>query len=136
MKLLHLGYAARDFEGAIAGFTKMGYTRVHPEPALQPAKNLKVMKLTQGDVVVEIMATDDAARDSFVSGPLSRTKENLVVFHLAYTVDDIGKTIRELEATGDFRLLEPVEIGGNGSCKYCYMQGDVVGMIELLEFLK
>lgn len=136
MKLLHLGYAARDFDKAIAGFASMGYARVHPEPALQPAKNIKVMKLTRGDVVVEIMATDDPAKDSFVSGPLAETTNDLAVFHLAYTVDDIERTIRELELTGEFRLLEPVAIGGNGSCKYCYMRGEVVGMIELLEFIK
>lgn len=136
MKLLHLGYAARDFEGAIEGFIKMGYGRVHEAPALQPAKNIKVMKLTNGDVVIEIMSADNPAKDSFVTAPLAETKKDLVVFHLAYTVDDIDKSIAELEETGDFRLLEPVEIGGGGSCKYCYMMGETVGMIELLQFMK
>lgn len=135
MKLLHIGYAARDFDNAIAGFMKMGYSKVHPEPALQPAKNLKVMKLTQGDVVIEIMSTADAAMDSFVTGPLATTLKDLTVFHLAYTVENIENAVKELEATGDFTLLEPIEIGGGGSCKYCYMQGRIVGLIELLEFL-
>lgn len=136
MKLLHLGYAARDFDGAIAGFMTMGYRKVHPEPALQPAKNLKVMKLTMGDVVVEIMSTNDESRPSFVTAPLAKTEDALTVFHLAYTVEDIEEAVRDLEATGDFTLLEPVEVGGNGSCKYCYMRGKIVGLVELLEFLK
>lgn len=136
MKLAHLGYAARDFDKAVAGFTAMGYARVHPEPAFQPAKNLTVMKLTMGDVIVEIMAATDPAKESFVTPALSRTQDDLVVFHLAYTVDDIDKTVADLTAKAGFRLLEPVAVGGNGSCKYCYMTGEVVGMIELLEFLK
>ena len=135
MKLLHIGYAARDFDTAIAGFMKMGYTKVHPEPAMQPVKNLKVMKLTQGDVVIEIMSTADAAKESFVTAPLAETSKDLVVFHLAYTVENIEDAVKELTATGDFVLLEPIEIGGGGSCKYCYMQGRIVGLIELLVFL-
>ena len=102
MKMNHLGYATRNLEEAIDAFLKLGYTTVYEDIKHHEPKNMYVQRVQLGDLIVELMATVDTSKPSFVSEKLEATTEPFLLHHLCYDVDDIHKTVDDLMATGDY----------------------------------
>lgn len=136
MKLNHLGYAARDLEEVINAFLDLGYTTVYETIKLHEPKNMYVQRVQLGDLIVEIMATADTSKPSFVSETFEATNEPFVLHHLCYDVDDIHKTVDDLMATGDYSIHEPITSGVFQKNQICFLRHKQIGLIEFFEWPK
>lgn len=136
MKMNHLGYAASNIEEAIDAFVKLGYTRVHEEIKHHVPKNMYVQRVQLGDLIVEIMATADTSKPSFISEKLKATTEPFVLHHLCYDVDDIHKTVDDLMATGEYTIHEAITSGVFQKNQICFLRHKQIGLIEFFEWPK
>lgn len=99
MKINHLGYASRNIKESVDSFLQLGYTRVHEEIKHHEHKNMYVQRVQLGGLVVEIMATADTSKPSFISAKLDATTEPFVLHHICYDADDIHDVVDRLMAT-------------------------------------
>jgi len=136
MKLNHLGFATRDIEKTIDTFLKMGYTKVHEDIKHHEPKNMYIMRVMLGDLIVELMQTADPSKPSFVSETLNATSEPFVLQHPCYDVDDIHKTVDDLMATGEYTIHEPITDGVFQKNKICFLRHKQIGLIEFFEWPK
>jgi len=136
MKMNHLGFAAQNIEGAIGAFLQMGYTRYHPEIKHHEPKNMYVQRVQLNDLIVEIMATADTSKPSFVSEALAATSEPFLLHHVCYDVEDIRKTVEDLMATGEYKIHEPITDGLFQKNKICFLRHKDIGLVEFFEWPK
>jgi hypothetical protein len=136
MKMNHLGYATRNIEETIDAFLKLGYTRVHEDIKHHVPKNMYVQRVKLGDLTVELMATADTSKPSFVSETLKATTEPLVLQHLCYDVNDIHKTVEDLMATGEYTIHEAITSGVFQKNQICFLRHKQIGLIEFFEWPK
>lgn len=137
MKLNHLGYATRNIEESTAAFLKLGYTKVHEEIKHHVPKNMYVLRVKLGDLVVELMQIADPAKPSFLDGaPLAASTEPFVLHHLCYDVDDIHKTVDGLMATGEYSVYEAITSGVFQKNLICFLRHKQIGLIEFFEWPK
>jgi hypothetical protein len=137
MKLNHLGYATRNLEESVNAFLQLGYARVHEEIKHHQPKNMYIMRVKLGDLIVELMQIADPARPSFLSGaPLEATTEPLVLHHLCYDVDDIHKIFAELMATGEYTVFEAITSGVFQKNLIGFLRHKQIGLIEFFEWPK
>lgn len=132
----HLGFAARNIEGAIQAFLAMGYTKYHPEIKHHEPKNMYVQRVQLNDLIVEIMATADTSEPSFVSEALKGTSEPFILHHICYDVDDIVKMVDNLIASGEYAIHEPVTNGVFQKNKICFLRHKDIGLVEFFEWPK
>ena len=133
MKTNHLGYATRNLEETINAFLKLGYTKVHEDIKHHVPKNMYVQRVKLGDLIVELMATADTSKPSFVSEALEATTEPFVLHHLCYDVDDIHKTVGDLMATGEYTIHEAITSGVFQKNQICFLRHKQIGLIEFFE---
>lgn len=136
MKMNHLGYATRNLEEALNAFLKLGYTKVHEDIKHHVPKNMYVQRVKLGDLIVELMATADTSKPSFVSETLEATTEPFVLHHLCYDVDDVHKTVDGLMATGEYAIHEPITSGVFQKNQICFLRHKQIGLIEFFEWPK
>jgi hypothetical protein len=136
MKMNHLAYATRNLEETISAFLKLGYTRVHEDIKHHEPKNMYVQRVKLGDLIVELMATADTSKPSFVSEALEATTEPFVLHHLCYDVDDIHKTVDDLMATGEYTIHEAITSGVFQKNQICFLRHKQIGLIEFFEWPK
>ena len=136
MKMNHLGYASRNIEESIAAFLQLGYTRVHENIKHHEPKNMYVQRVQLGDLIIEIMATADTSKPSFISEKLDATSEPFVLHHLCYDVDDIHKVVDTLMATGDYTIYEPITSGVFQKNLICFLKHKQTGLVEFFEWPK
>ena len=136
MKMNHLAYATRNLEETINAFLKLGYTKVHEDVKHHVPKNMYVQRVKLGDLIVEIMATADTSKPSFVSEALEATTEPFVLHHLCYDVDDIHKTVDDLMATGEYTTYEAITSGVFQKNQICFLRHKQIGLIEFFEWPK
>ena len=136
MKLNHLGYAASNLEGAIDAFLKLGYTPVYEAIKHHEPKNMYVQRVKLDDLIVELMATADISKPSFISEKLEATTEPFVLHHLCYDVNDIHKTVDDLMATGDYTIHEPITSGVFQKNQICFLRHKQIGLVEFFEWPK
>ena len=132
----HLGYATTNLEETIAALLKLGYIKVHEDIKHHVPKNMYVQRVKLGDLIVEIMATADASKPSFVSEALKATTEPFVLHHLCYDVDDIHKTVDDLMATGEYTTYEAITSGVFQKNQICFLRHKHIGLIEFFEWPK
>lgn len=132
----HLGYATRNLEETINAFLKLGYTKAHEDIKHHVPKNMYVHRVKLGDLIVEIMATADTSKPSFVSETLEATTEPFVLQHLCYDVDDIHKTVDDLMATGEYTIHEAITSGVFQKNQICFLRHKQIGLIEFFEWPK
>lgn len=136
MKLNHLGYAASNLEAAIDAFLKLGYTPVYEAIKHHEPKNMCVQRVKLGDLIVELMATADTSKSSFISEKLEATSEPFVLHHLCYDVDDIHKTVDGLMATGEYTIHEAITSGVFQKNQICFLKHKQIGLVEFFEWPK
>lgn len=136
MKLNHLGYAASNLEAAIDAFLKLGYTPVYEAIKHHEPKNMCVQRVKLGDLIVELMATADTSKPSFISEKLEATSEPFVLHHLCYDVDDIHKTVDGLMATGEYTIHEAITSGVFQKNQICFLKHKQIGLVEFFEWPK
>lgn len=136
MKLNHLGYAASNIAEAIDAFLKLGYTKVHADIKHHVPKNMYVQRVELGDLIVEIMATADTSKSSFISEKLQATTDPFVLHHLCYDVEDIHKTVDDLMATGEYTIHEAITSGVFQKNQICFLKHKEIGLVEFFEWPK
>ena len=137
MKLNHLGYVTKNIEESINAFLRLGYTKVHENIKHHVPKNMYVLRVKLGDLIVEIMQPADSSKPSFLSGaPLEATTESFVLHHLCYDVDNIYKTVDDLMATGEYTIYEPISSGVFQKNLICFLRHKQIGLIEFFEWPK
>ncbi len=136
MKMNHLGYASRNIQESIDSFLQLGYTRVHEEIKHHEPKNMYVQRVRLGDLVVEIMATADTSKPSFISDKLDATSEPFVLHHICYDLDDIHEVVDRLMATGDYTIYEPITSGLFQKNQICFLNHKQTGLVEFFEWPK
>jgi hypothetical protein len=136
MKMNHLGYAASNLEEAINAFIKLGYTRVHDDIKHHVPKNMYVQRVQLGDLIVEIMATADTSKPSFISEKLKATTDPFVLHHLCYDVENIHKTVEDLMATGEYTIHEAITSGVFQKNRICFLKHKQIGLVEFFEWPK
>jgi hypothetical protein len=136
MKMNHLGYATRNLEETIHAFLKLGYTKVHEDIKHHVPKNMYVQRVKLGELIVELMATADTSKPSFVSEALEATTEPFVLHHLCYDVDNIHRTVDDLMATGEYTIHEAITSGVFQKNQICFLRHKQIGLIEFFEWPK
>ena len=136
MKMNHLGYATNNIEETISAFLRLGFIKVHPEIKHHVPKNMRIMRVKLGDLIIELMAPADASKPSFVGEKLKTTTEPFVLHHLCYDVDDIHKTVDDLMATGEYGIHEPITDGVFQKNQICFLRHRQIGLIEFFEWPK
>jgi hypothetical protein len=136
MKLNHLGFVCRNLDEAVKMHLKMGYTKVHEDVKHHVPKNMYVQRVQLAGLVVEIIQQADPARPCFVGGVLEKTTEPFVLHHICYDVDDIENTVRDLMATGEFTIYEPITDGVFQKNKICFLRSEKIGYVEFFEWPK
>ncbi len=134
MKMNHLGYATRNIGETIDAFLGLGYVKVHEEIKHHVPKNMYVMRVKLGELIVELMAPADASKPSFVGEKLEKAAEPFVLHHLCYDVEDIHKTVSDLMATGEYSIYEPITAGVFQKNLICFLRHKQLGFIELFEW--
>ena len=132
----HLGYATRNLEETIHAFLKLGYTKVHEDIKHHVPKNMYVQRVKLGELIVELMATADTSKPSFVSEALEATTEPFVLHHLCYNVDNIHRTVDDLMATGEYTIHEAITSGVFQKNQICFLRHKQIGLIEFFEWPK
>lgn len=136
MKLNHLGYATRNLEESINAFLQLGYTKVHEDVKHHVPKNMYVLRVKLGDLIVELMQTADPSKPSFISGIFENTTEPFVLHHLCYDVDDIEKVFEEQMATGEYTIYEAITHGVFQKNKIGFLKHKQLGYIEFFQWPK
>ena len=136
MKMNHLGYATRNLDETINAFLKLGYAKVHENIKHHVPKNMYVQRVQLGDLIVELMATADTSKRSFVSETLDATTEPFVLAHICYDVEDIHKTVDDLMATGEYTIHEAITSGVFQKNQICFLKHKQIGLIEFFEWPK
>lgn len=136
MKMNHLGFTTRNIEEAINAFLKMGYSKVHEDIKHHIPKNMYVLRVKLGDLIVELMAIADTSKPSFLSESLEATTEPFVLHHICYDIDDIHKTVDDLMATGDYTIHEAITNGVFQKNKICFLRHKQIGLVEFFEWPK
>jgi len=114
----------------------LGYTKVHEEIKHHIPKNMYVLRVKLGDLIVELMATADTSKPSFISHIFDATTEPFVLHHIAYDVDDIQKIFDELMATSDYKVYEPITNGVFQTNKIGFLRHKQIGLVEFFEWPK
>lgn len=128
LRFHHIGIAARSIDKCTDTYARLGY--VSSETVVEPSQNVKICFLSkEGSPLLEIIEplNDDS--------PVSKIVKNsgTTPYHLCYEVDDIEKSLEELEEM-NFRLLfEPLisEVMDKGL--FCYLFSSDIGLIELYQ---
>lgn len=136
MKLNHLGYVTKNIEESIDAFLKLGYIKVHEEIKHHIPKNMYVLRVKLGDLLVEFIQTADNSKPSFVSEMFKATTEPFMLHHLCYDVDDIHKTVDDLMATGEYTIYEPITSGVFQKNLICFLRHQQIGLVEFFEWPK
>ncbi len=136
MKLNHLGFAARDIDGVVDAFVKLGYKPMYDAIKHHVPKNMYVMRLYIGDNIIEIMSPADTSKSCFLDEALSITSEPFMLHHICYDVDDIHKTFDELMATGEYTVFEPITSGVFQKNLIGFLHHQNIGYIEFFEWPK
>jgi methylmalonyl-CoA/ethylmalonyl-CoA epimerase len=96
----HVGIAVKRLEDALAGYRTLGF---RPEAIEEvPSQGVRVAFLQAGDVRLELL--ESLAADGVIARFIERRGEGL--HHLAFSVEDIRKELRRLQAAG----LELVDV--------------------------
>lgn len=136
MKLNHLGYATKNLEESINSYLQLGFTKVHEDIKHHIPKNMYVLRVKLGDLIVELMQTADPTKPSFISDIFEHTTEPIVLHHLCYDVDDIEKVFEEQMATGEYTIYEPITNGVFQKNKIGFLKHKHLGYIEFFEWPK
>ena len=128
MELYHIAIAVNSISDTAKWYTSMGYTL--SEIIEDPIQNVQVAFLDMlGGILIELVQPVD--KTSPVCNILQKT--GVSPYHFCYEVNDMRKTVEELEKQ-DFKILvEPVEAIAFDNRKICFLYHIDTGLIELLE---
>jgi len=128
-KVAHVGIAVKELEERVPfyrdvlGLTFKGYEDL-------PARGLRLAVFDAGGVHIELLqgTTPEATISKFIE----RRGEG--IHHLAFDVDDAGKTLAHLAGKG-IRALDPVPREGAGGAKIAFLDPRDTGrvLLELCE---
>ncbi len=136
MQINHLGYATKNLDESMKAFLRMGYTKVHEDIKHHIPKNLHVLRVKLNGLIVELLSTADITKPSFVSDIFETTTEPFVLHHVCYDVDDIHKIVKNLMATGDYTVYEPITSGVFQKNQICFLRHKQIGLVEFFEWPK
>lgn len=124
----HLGIATRSIEKCAKFYSKLGYNM--SEIKFEPTQHVKISFLSKVDSpLLEII--EPINEDSPISKIVQ--KSGTTPYHTCYEVDDIHKSVEELEEL-NFRLLfEPLIAEAMDDGLFCYLFSPDTGLIELYE---
>lgn len=127
-KFHHLGIATRSIEKCSAIYCKMGYSL--SDIRIEPTQNVKIGFLSrEGSPLLELI--EPLGEESPVSGIVKSSGTS--PYHVCYEVDDIEKSVEELEEI-NFRLLfEPLTAEAMENGLFCYLFSPDIGLFELYQ---
>lgn len=124
----HLGIATRSIEKATNIYVKLGYS--FSEIKIEPSQKVKIRFLSkEGSPLLEIIEplNEDA--------PISKIvlKSGATPYHTCYEVEDINKSVEELEELNFRALFQPLQSNAMDDGLICYLFSPETGLIELYE---
>lgn len=128
MKVDHIGYLARNKDKSLAAFLKMGYEVVQ-EYVLDEFRNVHICFVKKDGYVVELVSPN--GKESAV-GDLMKKYGN-APYHICYEVEDLERSIEELQGQGYFMFNEPHEAVAMSGRRVCFLMHPHMGMVELVE---
>jgi methylmalonyl-CoA/ethylmalonyl-CoA epimerase len=124
----HIGIATKSIDKCVDIYHNFGYNV--SETKAEPSQNVNICFLSRsGSPLLEII--EPLNNES----PISRIVQNsgTTPYHLCFEVDDILKSIKELEEI-KFRLLfEPITSEAMDEGLFCYLFSSEIGLIELYQ---
>lgn len=124
----HLGIATRNIEKCANIYCKLGYTL--SDIKVEPSQNVKISFLSkEGSPLLELVEplNIDAPISSIVKS------SGTTPYHTCYEVEDLQKSLDELEVL-NFRLLfEPIKAEAMDDGLFCYLFSTEIGLIELYQ---
>jgi methylmalonyl-CoA/ethylmalonyl-CoA epimerase len=124
----HLGIATKNIEKCAEIYLKLGYSMSAIK--VEPTQNVKISYLTrEASPILELV--EPLNKDA----PISRIvqQSGTTPYHTCYEVDDIQKSLEELEDL-NFRLLfEPIESETMDNGLFCYLFSPEIGLVELYQ---
>lgn len=124
----HLGIATKSIEKCISVYSKLGYS--YSEIKVEPSQNVKICFLTKtGSPLLELVEPLNS------EAPVYNIVKNsgTTPYHTCYEVEDMQKSLDELEKL-NFRLLfEPEKTLAMDAGLFCYLFSAEIGLIELYQ---
>jgi methylmalonyl-CoA/ethylmalonyl-CoA epimerase len=124
----HLGIATKSIEKCVGTYTALGYHST--EPKEEPSQNVRICFLSkEGSPRLELV--EPLTKDSPVFNIIKNS--GTTPYHTCYEVEDMQKTLDELEDMGFRMLFEPLvsEVMDHGL--FCYLFSAEIGLFELYQ---
>lgn len=124
----HLGIATRSIEKCANIYIKLGYKL--SEVKVEPTQNVKIGFLSrEGSPLLELIEPLNE------EAPISRIVNNsgTTPYHTCYEVEDIQKSVEELEDLNFRQLFEPITAEAMDSGLFCYLFSPDIGLFELYQ---
>ncbi len=128
-KIDHIGIAVDNLESSMETFRDiLGLELVEVEEV--PDQNVKVAKFRVGDIDIELLQA--TSEDSSIAKYIA--KKGPGIHHIAYNVDDVKKTINELEGRGVVMIdKEPRQGAGGKKIAFIHPKSTSKILTELCE---
>ena len=133
MKVHHIGYVVKDVIAAVKAFKVLGWV-VTAEPSDDVSRNISIAFLSNGQYVVEFIATLNPEHSSPVDF-LSKVKVsgNGIPYHLCYECNCLEQTVAELENTGYRQINQIAPAPAIDDRNVVFLLNQHIGLIELIE---
>jgi len=124
----HLGIATKSIEKCANIYSKLGYNMSNIK--VEPSQNVKIGFLSKADSPI-IELVEPLNNES----PISNIVKNsgTTPYHTCYEVEDILKSIEELEELNFRPLMEPLKSQTMEDGLFCYLFSSEVGLVELYQ---
>lgn len=129
MQVHHVGYAVKDIQKAIKEFEELGYEK--KSYVEDKERNVFIAFMKNGEEVVELIAPVINGMKTALGDILK--KKGPGPYHICYCVDDLEKTIQEMQKNKYIIVVPPQEACAIGGKKVTFMWNKTLGLIELVE---
>ena len=131
MKMHHIGIAVADIKKSKEMYEYLGYC-CEREEIIDINRNLRILFMINNGHRIELLQSYDASKQSPIDNFIDSMNKQLI-YHTCYEVDNIEKTIFELESQ-KYVVIDPLEEApALDDRRVCFLINRNVGIIELLE---
>lgn len=128
MQVEHIGYVVKNINKSVVEFEKLGY--VKSSVLYEDVKRkIKVLFMKNGSLKIELVEPMDETSDAYTYMKKLRNAP----YHICYLVDDIDRSIEELNSDGYLIVKEKDYATAFEGRKVCFLYKEGIGLIEIVE---